>query len=101
MNYKFPSKATDNYSNIDYELSRNIDRFNERNNELDEVELPKERSSKYYDYYVVIKGDNLTKISRKLNLSLSDVVLANPQLSLMRNSIDLIYPDERIYYPIK
>ncbi|MCF7497076.1 MULTISPECIES: hypothetical protein [Vibrio] len=53
----------------------------------------------YYKKYSVIKGDNLTFISRKLGVPLHELILSNPQLALKRNSIDLIYPSEIIYYP--
>ncbi len=60
-----------------------------------------EEREKFYKEYIVVKGDNLTYIARKLDRKLEEIILANPQLALKRNSINLIYPQEVIYYPAK
>lgn len=101
LNFKLPVKKNYEESEIGYRLSGDVDGIDDINRELREVDKSKEKFKKYYNYYLVIKNDNLTKISKKLNLQLNDIVLANPQLSLRRKSIDLIYPGERIFYPIK
>ncbi len=46
--------------------------------------------------YTVRKGDTLWKISRKLQVGLSEIIEANPQLS----NPDLIYPNQKINIPI-
>lgn len=101
LNFKLFIDKDYERSDIDYELSGDSEDNDDINRKLKEVAVSKDESKKYYDYYLVIKNDNLTKISKKLNIRLNDIVLANPQLSLKRNSIDLIYPGERIFYPIK
>ncbi len=57
-----------------------------------------EEIEKFYKEYTVVKGDNLTFIARKLNRTLEEMILANPQLALKCNSIDRIYPNEIIFY---
>ncbi|WP_455291452.1 LysM peptidoglycan-binding domain-containing protein [Vibrio parahaemolyticus] len=101
LNFKMPIKKGYEDSDIDCCLSGNFEGIDDINLGLREITESKEEPKKYYNYYLVIKNDNLTKISKKLNIRLNDIVLANPQLSLKRSSIDLIYPGERIFYPIK
>lgn len=45
--------------------------------------------------YGVKQGDTLSEIAESLNISLADIVQANPQIS----NIDLIYPDQQIKIP--
>jgi LysM repeat protein len=101
LNYNFSVRFKEEQSSIYYEPISVIADTDEVNISSSEMNLQEKKSKKYYDYYVVIKYDNLTKIGKKLNIPLGDVILANPQLSLRNRSIDLIYPGERIFYPIK
>lgn len=45
-------------------------------------------------YYTVVKGDTMTKIARKLHVSLAYLKRMNKQIK----NINLIYPGQKIYY---
>lgn len=95
MNYRKPYVKPHSNNTLE---DNYIDKLAITSGAIDNSVRHKEKPS-YYKAYIVMPNDNLTKISKKLSIPLSVVVLSNPQLALMRNSIDLIYPGERVFYP--
>jgi nucleoid-associated protein YgaU len=43
--------------------------------------------------YIVVAGDNLSKIARKFDMTLSEIIKKNPQIE----NIDLIHPGDKIH----
>jgi prophage tail gpP-like protein len=54
-----------------------------------------ERVSVRSSTYTVVKDDTLSEIAQSFNISLADIVQANPQIE----NIDLIFPDQQINIP--
>ncbi len=92
VNYKLPVNAQPAEKTEVVVTSRPV------NDVAEPVQIKPKKKTPYYRYYTVVKGDNMIFIARRLGVPLHELVLANPQLALKRKTIDLIYPNERIYY---
>ena len=55
------------------------------------------KNKKLYDFYIVWFGDTLSSIAKKFNLSIEELIQANPQLEKRR----FIYPTMILKIPVK
>ncbi|MGR5269662.1 LysM peptidoglycan-binding domain-containing protein [Vibrio astriarenae] len=81
-----------------YQMESKFEQKQEKNVGAQKVFLEEECTKFIQDAYLVEKGDWLSKIARKLNLSLHDLIAQNPKFKANDRNIDLIYPNERVVF---
>ncbi|CAH7240504.1 LysM domain-containing protein [Vibrio chagasii] len=98
LEYRFPNYASREHGRVINENSQDIT-FDVPVNEKvqSQISFLKEKSCKNtIKEYTVVQGDFLYKIARKFDVSLNDIIKLNPKFNT--RNIDLIYPDEKIFY---